>query len=158
MESDTDQTYHYPMFTFWHHKAVHSCCTIMCRGLWFSGLGNSLSNPLQTKCTDLYINGTSVKCLWCLLQYEYLYLSPSTKGFQLYVATYVYPGVQVMTIFFQNCPREYSKCTLMCLTAGKWDKNCKNIYYVLCYKSLCILYTDKYSKYHSYVCSTFWAL
>ena len=62
-KGDTDQTYHYPFFTFWHHKAVHSHCTIMCRGLWFSGLGSSLSNPLQKKCTDLYINGTSVRCL-----------------------------------------------------------------------------------------------
>lgn len=44
------------------------------QGLWFSGLGSSLSNPLQTKCTDLYIN---VKCLWW-----YFFFFCSTFTFQ----------------------------------------------------------------------------
>ena len=53
-----------PLCNFRTIKAVHSHCTMMCRTLWYSGLGSSPSNSLLMRYTDLYINGTSVKCLW----------------------------------------------------------------------------------------------
>lgn len=85
-------------------KAVHSHCMMMCRRLWYIVLDSNWSNSLQVTYTDLYINGIAVKCLcwfFCLLQY--LQLWASSKGFQLYVAHNVFPGIQDMAIFFYNC-------------------------------------------------------